>query len=76
MIRECPELNISNYDEDDVANLNEWAIEADGVIVRLTDALRELHEFAVTDPHYRHGDRSLNAFQKAAELLRESEAAG
>lgn len=25
----------------------------------LATALRELHDFAVTDPHYRHGDRSM-----------------
>lgn len=36
----------------------------------LAEALRELHDFAVTDPHYRHGDRSLNAFVRAAELLK------
>lgn len=36
----------------------------------LADALRELHDFAVTDPHYRYGDRSLNAFVRAAELLK------
>lgn len=36
----------------------------------LAEALRELHDFAVTDPHYRYGDRSLNAFNAAAELLK------
>ena len=36
----------------------------------LAEALRELHDFAVTDPHYLHGDRSLNAFVRAAELLK------
>lgn len=54
------------------------AIEADEghelqtpLVNRLADALRELHDFAVTDPHYLHGDRSLNAFQKAGEILQE-----
>ncbi len=32
------------------------------------DSLRELHDFAVTD--YRHADRVLRAFEKAAELLK------
>ena len=32
----------------------------------LLEALRDLHDFAVTDSHYRHGDRS---FQRAAVLL-------
>jgi hypothetical protein len=36
----------------------------------LAEALRELHDFAVTDPYYRYGERSLNAFVRAAELLK------
>jgi hypothetical protein len=35
----------------------------------LLAALRELHDFAVVDSHFRHEERSLAAFAKAAELL-------
>lgn len=35
-IEDCPELNLSNYDADDVARLNDWAVRADAEIERLT----------------------------------------
>ncbi len=35
-LEDCPELNLSNYDADDVARLNDWAIRADAEIQRLT----------------------------------------
>lgn len=34
-IEDCPELNLSNYDGDDVARLNDWAVRADAEIERL-----------------------------------------
>lgn len=33
---DCPELNMSNYDHDDVATLNAWAVQARACIDRLT----------------------------------------
>jgi len=42
MIRDCPELNMSNYNEDDVSNLNTWAIEAHDLIERLQEDVRLL----------------------------------
>jgi len=36
----------------------------------LADALRELHDFADLSSNYRHTDRSMEAFEKAAELLK------
>jgi hypothetical protein len=36
----------------------------------LAAALRELHDFAAVDLHYRHEERSKAAFAKAAELLK------
>jgi hypothetical protein len=41
-IEDCPELNLSNYDPDDVSRLNDWAVRADAEIDRLQDALREI----------------------------------
>ena len=74
MIRECPELNMVNYNADDVAELNQWAIDADGLIVRLTDALRELHDFAdYLRSCSRYGDITIAAFKNAIELLKEQE---
>ena len=35
----------------------------------LLDALRELHDFAVVDVHWRNQDRSEKAFQTAIDLL-------
>jgi hypothetical protein len=34
-IEDCPELNLSNYDEVDVERLNDWAIRADAELERL-----------------------------------------
>jgi hypothetical protein len=34
-IEDCPELNLSNYDAEDVAQLNDWAVRADAEIDRL-----------------------------------------
>lgn len=39
----------------------------------LAEALRELHDFAVVDSHYRYEDRSKAAFSRAAELLKRVE---
>lgn len=39
------------------------------LVAELAEALRELRDFS-SPRHYRSGDRSLNAFQRAAELLR------
>ena len=61
--REGHDTMMYGVDEQACEIVREWAAE-------FTDALRELHDFAVTDPHYRHGDRSLNAFVKAAEVLK------
>lgn len=49
---DCPELNMSNYDHDDVARLNAWAIQAAFCIERLT---RELA--AATDAGKDGGER-------------------
>lgn len=27
-MRDCPEINLCNYNDDDVAELNQWAVEA------------------------------------------------
>lgn len=35
----------------------------------LAEALRELHDFAELSSHYRHEDRSRQAFENAAKLL-------
>jgi hypothetical protein len=35
-VEDCPELNLSNYDADDVARLNDWAVRADAELERLT----------------------------------------
>lgn len=32
----CPELNMANYTEDDVRNLNDWAIEMSLLVERYT----------------------------------------
>jgi hypothetical protein len=39
-------------------------------IDELADALRELHDFAIVDTHFRYAKRSAEAFHKAGELLR------
>lgn len=62
--------------EDDVVDAIAWmqeGTEADARLIavapELADALRELHDFAVTTPG-RHQDRSIQAFAKASELLK------
>jgi len=42
MIRDYPEIYLSNYNEDDVSNLNTWAIEAHDLIERLQEDVRLL----------------------------------
>jgi|GEM_PF-6505342 Lar family restriction alleviation protein len=45
-IEVVPELNMSNYDEVDVARLNEWAIRADAEIDRLAEQIEALDKLA------------------------------
>ena len=47
------ELNMSNYDEDDVSQLNAWAIEADALIERLKVRIRDAFR---TGYHAGHND--------------------
>ncbi len=37
-IRECPELNMNNYNEDDVRKLNDWAIYVHNIMFPLEEA--------------------------------------
>lgn len=60
---DCPELNLSNYDADDVAELNGWAVQADACIERLT---RERNEFHTQAQHAQAEIREAHAAMDAA----------
>ena len=49
-----PELNLRNYNHDDVSLLNEWACEAQGEIEQLRERLRVCGEFfeSVVNRHW------------------------
>ena len=59
-----------NYQTDPRLEWTDKDIELIEAAPLLVEALRELHDVSVTAPHCRYGDRSLNAFQRAADLLR------
>jgi hypothetical protein len=60
---DCPELNLSNYDAEEVAELNGWAVQADACIERLT---RERNEFHTQAQHAQAEIREAHAAMDAA----------
>lgn len=40
-MRECPELNMNNYTEDDVRKLNDWAVYVHNIMFPLEEASGE-----------------------------------
>lgn len=45
MLRECPEINPSNYDHDDVCDLNDWAVEAANEIEELRELIKAKNQY-------------------------------
>jgi len=54
VMRDCPEINVCNYNDDDVSELNQWAVEAIDENVLLRDAVRRYANYQPLDlktPH-------------------------
>ena len=67
LIGRC-EINEKRFDNDDMSTVLVYADHLERQLDEALDALRELHDFAVTD--YRHADRSSRAFESANEILK------
>lgn len=56
-IEQCPELNLNNYDADDVAVLNDWAVRAAALLAHLrrgvAPSVQELPRGELTEEQWR-----------------------